>query len=128
MILLVDDCRMTRRLVSWYLMEVGFEVGLAENGLEALEMIGRESYALVMTDLNMPHMDGLELTRMLKEEPAYGGIPVIILTSQNEDEERRQAMEAGADRFLEKPIEKQVLVQEVSRLVRGAKTVGEISS
>jgi len=119
---------MTRRLLSWFLLEAGFEVGLAENGLEALEMMGRESYALVITDLNMPQMDGWELTRIIKEEPVYGKIPVIILTSQNEEEEYRQAMEVGADRFLGKPIEKQAFVQEVARLVTEAKTRVERSS
>jgi len=128
MILVVDDCYTSRRLVSWYLMEAGFEVGLAENGLEALEMMGRESYALVVADLNMPQMDGWELTRVIKEEPAYEGIPVIILTSQNEEEEYQRAMEAGADRFLGKPIEKRALVQEVVRLVKQATMMVEGSS
>ena len=115
LILVVDDCRVTRRLLSLYLQEAGYQVGLAENGLEALEMLGRESYDLVITDLNMPRMDGVELTRIIRHDPTYGNLPVIILTTHGEDRERVQGMHAGASVFLTKPISQSELVQEVKQ-------------
>ena len=117
LILVVDDCRITRRLLSLYLQESGYQVGLAGNGLEALEMLGREPYDLVITDLNMPRMDGVELTRIIRHDPNYGNIPVIILTTHGEDRERVQGMHAGASLFLTKPIGQSELIKEVKQWV-----------
>ena len=117
LVLVVDDCRITRRLLSLYLQEGGYQVGLAGNGLEALEMLGRESYDLVITDLNMPRMDGVELTRIIRHDPLYGNLPVIILTTHGEDRERVQGMHAGASVFLTKPIGQSELMKEVKQWV-----------
>lgn len=117
LILVVDDCRLTRRILSIYLQEAGWEVDVAENGLEAMEKLARESYELVIADLNMPHMDGVELTRSIKSYPLFYDIPVIILTTQGEDSERMLGMEAGASVFLTKPISQKELVDEVCRLI-----------
>ncbi len=116
-ILVVDDCRMTRRLLSMYLRGAGFDVIVAENGLEALEKLGREPCALVITDLNMPQMDGIELTRSLKVHPFFQGLPVIMLTTQDEERERNSGLEAGASVFLTKPISQEVLLKEVARVM-----------
>ena len=116
-ILVVDDCRMTRRLLSVYLREAGYEVILAENGLEALEKLGRESCSVVITDLNMPQMDGIELTRSLKDHPMYEHLPVIMLTTQGEARERIAGLEAGVSVFLTKPISQPVLIEEIARVM-----------
>ena len=117
LVLVVDDCRMTRRLLSMYLWEAGFEVVLAENGLDALEQLGREPCSVVVTDLNMPHMDGVELTRSVKENPFFQDIPVIILTTHGEEEERESGLEAGASVFLSKPITQEALIREIERVL-----------
>ena len=115
-VLVVDDCRMTRRLLSMYLRAGGFDVIVAENGIEALENLGRESCGLVITDLNMPQMDGVELTRELKAHPLYQHIPIVMLTTQGEERERETGLEAGVAVFLTKPISQEVLVQEIDRV------------
>ncbi|MDT7041881.1 response regulator [Candidatus Nitronereus thalassa] len=116
-ILVVDDCRMTRRLLSMYLREAGYEVLMAENGLEALEQLGRESCAAVITDLNMPQMDGIELTQSLKEHPVYRDLPILMLTTQGEERERKSGLEAGVSVFLTKPISQELLLKELIRVV-----------
>ena len=116
-ILVVDDCRMTRRLLSMYLKAAGYEVMVAENGLEALEKLGQEPYAAVITDLNMPQMDGIELTRSLKHHPIYHDIPVIMLTTQGEERERNSGLEAGVSAFLTKPISQELLITEIARVL-----------
>ncbi len=115
-ILVVDDCRTTRRLLSMYLRGVGYEVMLAENGVEALEKLAQESYAGVITDLNMPQMDGIEFTRSLRAHVWYRDLPVMMLTTQGEERERRSGMEAGVSAFLTKPITQRAFIQEVHRL------------
>ena len=120
LILVVDDCRVTQRLLSMYLQEAGYQVGIAGNGLDALEMLGRESYALVITDLNMPRMDGVELTRIIRNDPAFGNIPVMILTTHGEDHEKTLGMEAGASVFLTKPISQLALIHEVNAYISHA--------
>jgi CheY-like chemotaxis protein len=115
-VLVVDDCRMTRRLLSMYLRASGLDVVVAENGVEALEMLGRESCGLVITDLNMPQMDGIELTREIKEHPLYAHIPVVMLTTQGEARERECGLGAGVSTFLTKPISQEVLIQEINRV------------
>ena len=115
-VLVVDDCRMTRRLLSMYLRAGGFDVIVAENGLEALEKLGRDACGLVITDLNMPQMDGVEFTRELKAHPMYGQIPVIMLTTQGEARERENGLEAGVSLFLTKPISHEELIQEINRV------------
>jgi len=117
LVLGVDDCRITRRLLPMYLREAGFEVVLAENGLDALEQLGREPCSVVVTDLNMPHMDGVEFARSVKENPFFQDIPVIILTTQGEEEERESGLEAGASVFLSKPITQEALIREVERVL-----------
>jgi len=116
-ILVVDDCRMTRRLLSMYLRGAGYEVIVAENGLDALEKLGRESCVAVITDLNMPQMNGNELTRALKESPFYQDLPVIMLTTQGEERERISGMDAGVSAFLTKPITQELLITEIARVL-----------
>jgi len=116
-ILVVDDCRMTRRLLSMYLRGAGYEVIVAENGLDALEKLGRESCAVVITDLNMPQMNGIELTCSLKDHPCYQDLPVIMLTTQGEERERNSGLEAGVSAFLTKPITQELLITEIARVL-----------
>lgn len=117
LILVVDDCRMTRRLLSMYLREAGYEVVVAVNGLEALEQLGRESCAAIITDLNMPQMDGIELTRCVKDHPALQDLPIIMLTTQGEERERESGLAVGVAAFLTKPITQELLLKEIHRVI-----------
>ena len=116
-VLIVDDCPFTRRLVSLYLAGQGYDLAQAEDGLDALEQLARRPADLVITDLNMPHMDGLTLTRSLKGDPAYKNIPVIMLTTETAEKERDSGLQAGAARYLTKPVSRSHLAAEVKSLL-----------
>lgn len=102
-LLIVDDDKTTRKLLSLYLKGKGYEVVTAENGLDALEKLGTESINLVITDMNMPYMDGIELARTLRADPAWKAMPLIMVTTEADDDERNKAYEAGVDDYLVKP-------------------------
>jgi CheY-like chemotaxis protein len=114
-ILIVDDCATTRRLLSVYLRQEGYDLVHAVNGLDALEQLARRPVDLVITDLNMPQMDGVELTRTLKADPVLTGIPIVMLTTEGEECERQHGLEAGATAYLIKPVTQEQLAQAVRR-------------
>ena len=101
-ILVVDDSPATREVVSGLLRGAGYEVITAENGIQAMRELGRENFDLVVTDINMPQMDGYELTKYIRETPHLKALPVIMLTSFGSAEERRKGKEVGADEYLTK--------------------------
>ncbi len=117
-ILIVDDDGITRKLLGLYLRGKGYDVSFAENGLDALEKLGLENINLVLTDLNMPYMDGIELVRNMKEEPSYRNIPVMMVTTEDDEEERFRAMEAGADAYLVKPVTAETINGTVRELLK----------
>jgi two-component system chemotaxis response regulator CheY len=116
-ILLVDDDRTTRKLLSLYLKGNGFDVVTAENGLDAIEKLGGETVHLVVTDLNMPYMDGIEFIRTMKANPDTGHIPALMITTEDDDEERQRAASAGADGYLIKPVTSDVVTLKVRQLL-----------
>jgi two-component system sensor histidine kinase and response regulator WspE len=117
-ILVVDDSPLTRELLSSLLEAVGFEILNSNDGTEALERLGREAVDLVVTDLEMPRMDGLELTRRLKSHPTLSALPVVIVTTRGSEADKRKGLEAGADGYVTKgDLVRQDLVDVVSRLL-----------
>lgn len=119
-ILVVDDSGITRQLVCTVLKGAGHEVGTAENGLEALEMIYRGDWELVIADMNMPMMDGVDLLHHVRSDPAYRHLPVVVLSTEVAEERVRQALTAGADLYLTKPVPPEKLVTMVSILLGGS--------
>ena len=117
-ILVVDDSPLTRELLSSLLEAVGYEVASAADGQEAFEWLGKEAVDLVITDLEMPRMDGLELTRSLKSHGTLRNLPVVIVTTRGAEADRRRGMEAGADGYITKgDLVRQDLVDVVARLL-----------
>jgi len=116
-ILVVDDDRTTRKLLSLYLKGNGFDVVTAENGLDAIEKLGGGSVNLVVTDLNMPYMDGIEFIRTMKTNPDTGHIPVLMITTEDDNEERQRAANAGADGYLIKPVTSDIVAMKVRQLL-----------
>lgn len=104
LVLVVDECRMTWLLLSKYLRAHGFNVMVVENGVEAFEKMGRDACGLGLMDFNMPQRDGVEPTREIKAHPLYCQISVIMLTTQGEERERQDELEARVAVFLRKPI------------------------
>jgi len=117
-LLVVDDDNVTRKLLGLYLKGKGYEVSFAENGLDALEKLGTEDINMVLTDLNMPYMDGIEFIRHMKSEPSYSNIPVLMVTTEADEEEKRKALEAGADGYLVKPVTAEDVNAKVRELLR----------
>lgn len=118
-VLVVDDEPANVRLVQAYLHADGFRTLAAENGAEALERVAEGGVDLVLLDIRMPHMDGFEVCRRLRKNPAYGRIPVVFLTAEfNDPDSELMGLEVGADEFLSKPIQRRTLVARVRNLIR----------
>ncbi len=117
-ILVVDDDKTTRKLLSLYLKGKGYEIVTAENGLEAMEKAGIENVNLVVTDMNMPYMDGIELTKNLKNDPAMSNLPVIMVTTEADEDERKKAVEAGVDDYLIKPASADQINDSIKRILK----------
>jgi two-component system chemotaxis response regulator CheY len=117
-IMIVDDCRTTRKILGHYVRSSGYSVVYAENGLDAIEKLGTESVNLIMTDLNMPYMDGIELIKTLRADPALSEIPILMITTENDEEEKDKAMSSGADGYLVKPVSGDKLTQNIKDLLK----------
>ena len=102
-ILVVDDADFIRRLVSIILTLEGYTVLEAGNGKEALDILAKTWVDMIITDLNMPVMDGIELVSAMRSEPAYKHIPVVMLTSEFLEFRKQQAFEAGINEWIPKP-------------------------
>jgi two-component system sensor histidine kinase and response regulator WspE len=117
-ILVVDDSPLTRELLVSLLEAVGYEVLSAADGQDALETLHEQSVDIVVTDLEMPNVDGLELTRRLKAHSTLRALPVVIVTTRGSQTDRKRGMEAGADGYVTKgDLVRQDLVDVVSRLL-----------
>ena len=117
-ILVVDDIQLNRKLQKTYLESVGYQVVLAQDGVEALQRIGEESPDLILLDIMMPKMNGFEVCRRLKKSDSTRFIPIIMVTALNEIEDKVKGIEAGADDFISKPFNKLELLARVKSLLR----------
>ncbi len=117
-ILLVEDQMTTRLLEKSILEAAGFFVEAAEDGAIALEKVAHTPFDLVITDVQMPNMDGFTLTDTLKKDDRFSHIPIIIVTSLDREEERKQGLQAGADAFLlKKSFNQEALIETIHALV-----------
>ena len=117
-ILIVDDSPTMRRMVAAALQEltaVMFEE--ASNGLEAVEKLARGGVELMILDLNMPEMHGLDVLRFVRSHGLYKSTPIIVLTTKYDSESKQSAVSAGATDYLTKPFEPRVLLDRVSKWV-----------
>jgi two-component system chemotaxis response regulator CheY len=117
-ILVVDDCATTRKLLGLYLKSKGYEVVTAENGLDAIEKVGKESVNLVLSDLNMPYMDGIELVRSLRAEPDTSDLPIVMVTTEADPEEKERAFRAGANGYMIKPVTAEMVAQSIKEIMK----------
>ncbi|MFA6609201.1 MAG: response regulator [Candidatus Paceibacterota bacterium] len=119
-ILVVDDSATVRKFVSVSLSMQGFRVVTAEDGMDALEKLPREHVDLVITDLNMPNMDGMEFARTLRGNPVYQDLPIIILTSLQEKALKSESEKLGINSYLNKPFSLEKVQYEVSKYISWA--------
>jgi two-component system chemotaxis response regulator CheY len=117
-ILVVDDDKTTRKLLGLYLKAKGYEIVTAENGLDALEKLGTENINLVVSDMNMPYMDGIELTKNIRADENLKSLPVIMVTTEADEEEKKKAHEAGVDDYLVKPANAEQISDSVKKILK----------
>lgn len=116
-VLVVDDQFTVRELQRSILETAGYEVETAPGGQEALSRLAEGDVDLVMTDIEMPEMDGFELLAAIREHPAYSTLPVVIVTSRGDDESRRRGLEGGADGYMVKDqFDQRALLETIGRL------------
>jgi chemotaxis protein histidine kinase CheA/ActR/RegA family two-component response regulator len=119
-ILVVDDSPSVRRVVSTMLKSNGWEVQMARDGVEALEMISYETPAAVLLDIEMPRMDGYELIATVRAQEQYRTLPLVVLTSRAAAKHQQRAMQLGASAYVVKPYQDEELLGTLKSLVYGA--------
>ncbi len=116
-ILTVDDSMSVRKFIALALKSGGYRVISAVDGMDALEILPKEKVDLVITDLNMPNVDGFELVRTIRENPMYGSLPIIILSSLADAQYIERGMQAGANSYIVKPFNMKKIQYEVSKFL-----------
>lgn len=116
-ILAVDDSVSMRGMVAFTLRGAGHEVTEAENGRLALDAARATSFDLVLTDVNMPVMDGIAMVRELRALDAYKGVPILMLTTESHTERKMEGKAAGATGWLVKPFDPEQLLATVKRVL-----------
>lgn len=118
-VLIVDDSPTFRTMVSFALKKLGIldkEIQAAD-GLEALDALAKNHIDLVICDINMPNMDGLEFLKIVKSDEKLKSIPVIMLTTEGSEEDRERALKLGASSYLSKPFRPSELKGEIDKLI-----------
>ncbi len=116
-VLTVDDSASIRQMVSFTLKSAGYEVVEAVDGMDGLEKAKGKSFNLVLTDQNMPRMDGLSLIKSLRAMPQYRTVPILMLTTESSDAMKSQGRAAGATGWLVKPFDPQKLIEVVKKVI-----------
>lgn len=102
-ILTVDDSATVRKLIQFSLQSKGFQTIPAEDGLAALEVLKKETVDAIVLDINMPRMNGLEFLQRIKSDASYADIPVVVVSTESQDEDKEKAFALGAAKYIVKP-------------------------
>ena len=116
-VLYIEDNFQNKRLVRKILISKGYEVLEADNGLKGVEMVAQERPDLVLMDINIPGIDGMEATARLKRTPDLRHIPIVALTANAMRGDRERIMEAGCDEYMQKPVNSARLVETIQRFI-----------
>jgi two-component system chemotaxis response regulator CheY len=116
-VLAVDDSASIRQMVSFTLKSAGYDVVEAVDGMDGLEKAKAKGVNLVLTDQNMPRMDGLTLIKSLRAMPQYAATPILMLTTESSDAMKSQGRAAGATGWLVKPFDPQKLIEVVRKVI-----------
>lgn len=115
-VLTVDDSRTMRDMLMLALKDAGYRVVQAEDGVHGLEVLQAESPDIVITDINMPRMDGFGFIEGMRADPAFSAVPVLVLTTESDAAKKQRAREAGATGWIVKPFDPARLVDAVRRV------------
>jgi two-component system, chemotaxis family, chemotaxis protein CheY len=115
-VLTVDDSRTMRDMLRMALAEAGFRVVQAEDGLHGLDVLRAEQPQVVITDINMPRMDGFGFIEAVRKDNAYRAVPILVLTTESDDDKKMRARRAGATGWIVKPFDPVKLVAAIRRV------------
>ena len=116
-IMTVDDSASVRMMVNFTLSELGFEIVEAANGKDALEKLEKKPVHMLITDINMPELDGISLVRKVRESSSHRFIPIIVLTTESQDEKKKEGKKAGATGWIVKPFKPEQLIAVVRKVL-----------
>jgi two-component system chemotaxis response regulator CheY len=118
-VLVVEDSPAMRQLIVFALKRIpGMRVVEANDGLDGLSKLTSGWFDLVVIDINMPVMDGLKLVSMVRKNELHKDVPILIITTQSNDEDRQRAVELGVNEYLTKPVQAQQIVETVKKLLQ----------
>ncbi|MBI5746191.1 MAG: response regulator [Nitrospirae bacterium] len=118
-LLIVEDSPTMRQLISFSLKRLkNVKIVEATNGVDALKKLSEEKFSLIIADINMPLMDGLKLLSIIRSDPIYNNIPVIIVTTEGAEADREKGIKLGANAYLSKPIQTTELLKVVTGLLK----------
>jgi two-component system, chemotaxis family, chemotaxis protein CheY len=117
--LIVEDSPTMRQLILFALSRIkGLTLVEADDGVDALKKLAARRFDIVLTDINMPIMDGLKLTRRIRTDDALKAIPIVIITTESADEDRQRALALGANAYITKPIQAPQVIAKVKELLK----------
>ena len=116
-ILCVDDSASVRQMVAFTLEAAGYDVVSAVDGRDALERLKAVPVDLIVTDLNMPNLDGIELVRQVRTMPAFKFLPIVLLTTESEETRKQEGRAAGATGWIVKPFKQDQLLAVIKRVL-----------
>ena len=117
-VLVVEDSPTMRQLIVFALKRIrGLEITEANDGVGGLKKLSAEKFDLILTDINMPIMDGLKLVSLIRNDPQYREVPVVVITTEGAQEDRDRALALGANEYITKPIQTAKIIEVVRRLL-----------
>jgi two-component system chemotaxis response regulator CheY len=117
-VLVVEDSPTMRQLIVFALKRIrGFQIVEANDGVDGLKKLSAEKFDLILTDINMPIMDGLKLVSMVRNDPNYKETPIIVITTEGATEDRERALALGANEYITKPIQTMKILDTVKKLM-----------
>lgn len=117
-VLVVEDSPTMRQLIVFALKRIrGFQIVEANDGVDGLKKLSAEKFDLIVTDINMPIMDGLKLVSMVRNDPNYKQTPIIVITTEGATEDRERALALGANEYITKPIQTMKILETVKKLM-----------
>ena len=120
LILVADDEAINRQLIQRRLEREGYRVLTAKDGVDALEQLKGELPVIMLVDIEMPRMDGFDLTKNVRGDPRTARIPIVMISSRTADKHRNQAAQLGVNAFLGKPYQESELLQHIAQHLRAA--------
>jgi two-component system, chemotaxis family, chemotaxis protein CheY len=118
-VLIVEDSPTMRQLIVFALKRLrGMQIFEANDGVDGLKKISSESFDLIFTDINMPIMDGLKLVSLVRNDPNYKEVPIVIITTEGANEDRERALALGANEYITKPIQTAKILDAAKRLLK----------